>query len=137
MRYALPALFVFVLMLAPFVPAPVGPAAAEAADDPAFLDGGCNVAFTDGGTTVTIDTFITTSWNASFTVTGAAACYKTCEYSSGSDPATCSASRSVCPGLLKQDSTYDIAIPAGRRFLSFTSADAGTGLNVCVGRVTP
>jgi len=127
-----------VLTFAPFVPAPIGPGEAEAVDDVAFYDGGCIVAFTDGGTTVTIDTYRTSSWNASVAVTGGAACLKWCEASTGTDPATCSASRVVCPGgPLKQDTTYDIAVPSNRRFLSMTSADAGTATQLCVGLVTP
>ncbi len=111
---------------------------AEAADYPAFPDGGCNVAITDGGSTVTIDTYRTSGWNASFAVSGAAVCYKFCEDSTGTLPATCAANRAMCPGgPLKEGVTYDIAVPNSMRWLSFTSADAGTGLQVCVGVVTP
>lgn len=126
------------LMFLPVLPAPVGPDDAEAMDDPAFVDGGCIVAFTDGGTTVTVDTFRTSSWNSSIAVSGGAACIRWCEASTGTDPATCSANRNVCVGgPLKQDTVYDIAVPNNRRWLSMTSADAGTATQLCVGIVTP
>lgn len=135
MRHVLPFLgLALLLSISPHQPAE---AAQTGIDDPAFFDGGCIVAFTDGGTTVTVDTFRTGSWNASVAVSGGAACLKWCEASTGTDPATCSASRTVCPGgPLKQDATYDIAVPNNRRFLSMTSADGGTATQLCVGLVS-
>lgn len=128
-----------VLSLTPAIPAPIGPSTAEAMDDPAFIDGGCIVTFLDGGTTVTIDTFRTSSWNASIAVaaSGAAVCLRWCEASTGTDPATCAANRNICVGgPLKSDGVFDIAVPSNRRFLSMTSADAGSA-SICVGLVTP
>lgn len=139
MRHVLPFLgLALLLSLTPAIPAPIGPGEALAVDDPAFIDGGCIVAFLDGGATVTVDTYRTSSWNASVAVSGGAACLRWCEASTGTDPATCAASRTVCPGgPLKQDGTYDIAVPGNRRFLSMTSADGGTATQLCVGLVVP
>ena len=135
MRHVLPALaVVLVLMLAPFIPEPVGPSEALALDEPAFADGGCIVVGNDGGSTVTVDIAYTISWNASvFPLIGSAnVCVRFCEYD------TCAASRTVCPGgELVAGRTYDIAVPANRRFFSATSFDAGTDIRVCIGRVTP
>lgn len=133
MRKLLPFLAVAaVLSMLPLFPAPIGPREALAVDDPALPDGGCRVVITDAGTTVTVDTYRTTAWQMAVQCQTQAVRYRMCE---GTDTTACYATS--INQRLAPDLTYDIAVPNGRRLLSFVTDDAGVTLNCCVQVVTP
>lgn len=137
----------------PFLPPPAGPSEAFALDDPAMPDGGSIVGCTDGGTLVTADTGRTSAWASAIRCEGVSARYTFCEYNiarccafepdggffgpdggwdydGGQNLGQGSCSATTANQWLNNDITYDINVPANRRFVSFlfgAATDANDG----------